>query len=115
MILVIAFALNLVFIVHNIYRYVYSLKMNQTLIVTFYALILMVTLARVVEFVTRAFDPKHGFFPNESSLIVSLEFIRSFLTIGIELTLVLTIHKLLHGLKLVSGYMNNSLIKRKDR
>ena len=44
---------NLFFILHNISRYVIGLKMNRPLIVTFYVLILVGTLLRIIEYSLR--------------------------------------------------------------
>ena len=114
-VLVLVFVLNLVHIVYNIYKYVYGLKMNKTLIIVFYTLISVATLTKITEFSTRAFDPEHGFFPNDNHPIIfytnrlGLTF-----TICIELTLILTIHKLLLGLKLMTGKLNRLEVKKQD-
>ena len=68
----------------------------------------MVTLTKIIEFSTRAFHPKHGFHPNDGeSFIIYINYFGGTLSIGVELTLILTIHKLLLGLKLVTGKLNS--------
>ena len=42
-------SLNLLFILHNIYRYIIGLRMKQTLIWMFYILILVCTVLRIVQ------------------------------------------------------------------
>ena len=42
--------LNLLFIFNNIYRYIIGLKMTKTLIITFYALISLGTISRIINY-----------------------------------------------------------------
>ena len=94
MILVLAFIFNVIFIVHNIYKYIIGFRMKQKLIVAFYVLILMSTLARIAEFCARTFHPTHGFFPNEDIFILYINVFALTLLICVELTLILTMHRL---------------------
>ena len=41
------FLLNFVFIIHNLYKYIYGLKIYRTLIVVFYFLITLSTICRI--------------------------------------------------------------------
>ena len=58
------FSVNLLFIVHNIVRYVFGLRMKQTLIVVFYAILLVNQCLRILEFTLRALFADKGFLPN---------------------------------------------------
>ena len=114
MILVLAFILNLIFIAHNIYKYVFGLRMKQTLIVTFYILIFVGTLCRIAEFCARAFHPEHGFYPKEDTFILYINSFALTLMICVELTLILTMHRLQLGLKLITGKITHQEVKRKE-
>ena len=56
------FFVNFVFIIHNLYKYIYGLKIYRPLIVIFYMLITLSTICRISEFVCRAVDPEHSYF-----------------------------------------------------
>ena len=77
----------------------------------------MATITRIIEFLTRIFNPKHGFFPNDETmdLITFSNELGLTFTICIELTLILTIFKLKLGLKLINGKLNNQEVKRYDK
>ena len=52
------FLFNILFILHNIYKYVIGLKMKETLVVLFYALLLAGTLARAIEYCLKIANPE---------------------------------------------------------
>ena len=62
------FALNLLFTIHNIVRYILGLKMKQKLIVIFYVMISLASFFRIIEFILRAALPDN-FWPTEDKKI----------------------------------------------
>ena len=88
------FGMNLLFIVHNIYKYIYGLRMKQTLILTFYSLLLLSTVTRIAEFCSRGFHPEHGFYPQEDTFITYINAFALTFMICVELTLILTMLRL---------------------
>ena len=103
LVFVLLYMLILMFISHNIYRYIYRLRMKQCLIVQFYILIFLGISTRIVEFFVRAFNPVHGFYPEEAAYIQYIDAFALTLAICVELTLILTVHKLTLGLRLTIG------------
>ena len=95
------FLLNLAFIVHNICRYIVGLKIHRTLIVLFYALILVSTVCRIVETAGRAIDPEHAFFKGEKKYEKLSGEIALFAIICIGLTLIVTINQLTLSLQVI--------------
>ena len=83
---------NLLFIIHNIYKYVFGLKMQKPLIVTFYVLILLGTVLRIIILGLYIVNPEDNFLNNEP--VFYAERIALFVFICIELILIQTMHKL---------------------
>ena len=101
---------NLMFILHNIYRYVIGLKMNRPLILAFYLLLLISTILRVIEFgfwIARTFTDKLYetpiFYAGSSALAASM---------GVELVLILTMHRLSLSLQLLVGKINQRELQK---
>ena len=90
--------LNLLFIVHNIFRYVIGLKMKRLLIWTFYILVLIGTLLRIIEF--SLYIPKPD---RDDNFTYTFDDYAAVATMFVELTLILTIHRLYLALKLLLG------------
>ena len=47
--ILLSFLFNLAFIAHNLYRYIFRLKIYRPLILMFYGFVLLATLLRIVE------------------------------------------------------------------
>ena len=81
--------LNLLFILHNMFRYILGLKMQRPLILTFYTILLIATTLRIIEFILRLVYPEQRdytvinpvFLFNQMALFASM---------SVELTLILT-------------------------
>ena len=91
------------FVLHNVYKYLYGLKMRKPLISAFYAVLLLGQICRIVEF--------SGFIKYRDSMTLSrpegivlyawnLSFLAS---LNIMLILILTMHRLYLALNLVNG------------
>ena len=86
------FLINLVFILHNMYRYVYGLKIYGSLIVIFYVLILVSTTCRIVETIVRMVQPDHAFFGGSNIVGHSAEETALVTIICLGFILIITMH-----------------------
>ena len=95
-------SVNLIFILHNIYKYVIGLRMKHQLIWMFYTLVLLGTIFRISEFTFSTIYP-------EDKTRIEADILNIFVTAGlsisiyVELTLILTIHRLTLALKFLLG------------
>ena len=106
------FFINLLFIVHNIVRYVYGLGMRQNLVVMFYIMISLTTVSRIVEFTFRAIDPENSFPPNVDVRIIFAEDFAATFSVCVEIVLTLTMLKLCLALKLINGSIDLEQVKK---
>ena len=104
--------INLFFIIHNICRYIMLQKMNQALIIIFYGLLLMQNILRLVEFSFRTALPEQNFFPNENIVIQSADNSAIVMMVFVEITLILTMHRLYLALQLVNGVTSHKQVQR---
>ena len=111
--IVISNSLALVFIFHNIYRYVIGLQMRQPLIWMFYILILVCTILRIIQFSLLIYNLELDFFTNSTALVIHQLVVSA--AIYVELTLMLTMHKLCIALKLILGEISQYEVKRAER
>ena len=51
------FALNLILVMHNVYRYLWKLKITKNLILLFYIFVTINCVGNIVEFFLKADDP----------------------------------------------------------
>ena len=86
------FLLNLVFIIHNIFRYVYGLKIYRSLVMIFYVLIVISTFFRIVEAITRANNPQKAFFGQKDNLLLFSQEAALVTIVCIGLLLVVTMY-----------------------
>ena len=105
---------NLVFIVHNIYKYVIGLNMNRYLIVTFYILTLLSTLTIITEFSFQTASISN-LAPFKSATIFYTNALGLLLGICIELVLILTIHRLTLALRLIMEHINLAELRKAER
>ena len=96
---------NLIFILHNICRYIIRLKICQTLIISFYVMVILATSFRIVEISAKIRDPSSGFFPMERYIEILMT-CALFFMIGTGLTLIVTMHQLSLTLKTISSQKN---------
>ena len=92
------FLANLAFIIHNLYRYVYGLKIYRSLVVVFYVLIFISTSFRIVEAVYRAIDPQRAFFGTKQYIYSLSQEIALVAIVCIGLLLVVTMYQLILSL-----------------
>ena len=96
------FVLNIFFILHNIHRYIIGLKMKETLVVLFYALLLVGTSARAVEYCLKIVDPgKSG--EHESKAIFYTGSLALTIMVMFEVVMIVTMLRLTLSLKLMRG------------
>ena len=105
---------NLLFIVHNIYRYVIGLNMKRYLIVTFYALTLISTLTRIAEFSFQTASISK-FVSNKSATIFYTNALALLLGICIELVLILTIQRLTLALRFIIEDIHLARLRQAER
>ena len=55
--MILLFSINLLFIMHNLYKYIYCLKIYRALIILFYCLVTVSTICRIIEYLCRAINP----------------------------------------------------------
>ena len=77
--------------------------MKQFLILQFYILLLFGTISRLVEYCFRVAYPEQSFFTVSNAGIFYSGTLASMMMIFVELTLVLTMHKLMLSLELLLG------------
>ena len=80
------FILNLAFIMHNVYKFVIGLQMKRPLIITFYILIFLGTVFRIVEYGFRIYQADQF----ETLVIDYANTFALYVSICVELTLLLT-------------------------
>ena len=51
------FALNLILVIHNVYRYLWRLKITKNLIVLFYVFVTINSVGNIAEYFLKASDP----------------------------------------------------------
>ena len=51
------YAVNLLIVIHNVYRYLFKLKITKSLIVMFYVFVTINSIANIIEFIYKAKDP----------------------------------------------------------
>ena len=86
------FIMNFVFILHNLYKYIYKLKIYRTLIVLFYILITLSTFCRIFQYINRAVDPENSYFGGQSIIEQISGEIALFFMVCIGLTLIATMY-----------------------
>ena len=108
------FFLNLIFTLHNIFRYILGLKMKKKLILLFYSFLVIHNVLRIIEFCFRTAQPNNNFEPDESLSIFYLSSLALTTQIGIELILILTMHRLFLALRLINGKINKNQAKSRE-
>ena len=102
---------NILFIVHNIYRYVIGLRMDKPLIWIFYILLLLLTIMNTIEFYYQieypTVDNKFAGYSDDRVGFLAIQ-----MGEGIIVTLILTMHKLELALKLILGQINLNSMKK---
>ena len=106
--------LNLLFILHNIWKYVYGLKMKRPLIVIFYSLMFLTTVSRIIEFILRIANPEQSTQYTQIAIYNVFNFASLAASYTI-LTLVLTMHWLSLTLKLLLGEISLRSMRRSER
>ena len=104
--------LNLLFILHNMFRYILGLKMQRPLILTFYTILLIATTLRIIEFILRLIYTEQSDYADPVFLFNQMAL---FASMSVELTLILTMQRLALGLRLILGEINICVIKRQQR
>ena len=104
---------NLLFIIHNIYKYVFGLKMQKPLIVTFYSLILLGTILRIILLGLYIANPLDHPFSNET--IFYLEKGSLFVFVCLELILIQTMHKLKLCLRQLMEEITEDSVKNSEK
>ena len=107
------FAFNILFILHNIFRYIIGLKMKETLIVLFYVILLLGTVLRAIEYCFKIMDPEHSFVPVSREIYISSK-ISFTVMILVEIILMLTMYRLTLSLKLVEGKIDIGQMRRAE-
>ena len=97
------FVINLIFIIHNLVRFIFGLRMKQNLILAFYSTILIGQIFRITEFSLRAVFPDRCFLPNLDFRILAAELLGSTASVAVELILIQTMLKLSLALRLLTG------------
>ena len=95
------FLINLVFILHNMYRYIYGLKIYGSLIVIFYVLILVSTICRIVETIVRILQPGKAFFSSTNVVGHSAEETALASVVCLGFILIITMHQLTMSLQAI--------------
>ena len=108
------FSVNLLFIVHNIVRYVFGLRMKQTLIVVFYAILLVNQCLRILEFTLRALFADRGFLPNIDRKIFYANCFSAISSVLLELVLIMTMFKLYLALRLIQGSLDHNQARKRE-
>ena len=85
------FVFNLLFILHNIYKYIIGLRIKKTMILLLYILLLFGTFVRTIEFGMKIVDPWHSFLPMSKPIFYTGTTALT-LMICVEITLILTMH-----------------------
>ena len=101
------------FIIHNIFKYVIGLKMKRPLIWIFYILLFIAGILRIVEFSVLIVHP-------EQSSHYSMQFLYqisqygTILSVFVALVLILTMHKLELAIKILQGLESLDGTKRQE-
>ena len=66
-VITVLFLFILGFILHNLYRYIYGLKIYRPLIVIFYTLIFIDVILRIIEASVRIFETRTAFFSRKQA------------------------------------------------
>ena len=106
--------MNFIFIMHNLYKYIYGLKIYRTLIVIFYILITLSTACRIFQYVCRALDPENSYFGGQSKYEQISGEIALFFMICIGLTLIATMYQLTMSLQIVLGEISEEQLARRN-
>ena len=106
---------NLLFILHNIYKYVIGLKMKQPLIWMFYLFLLLETVLKIIEFSLSIVYPDPNYQSRQAAVIFWINISGLVTAFFIEMILVLTMHTLALSLKLILQEINLQNMKRHKR
>lgn len=105
---------NLLFILNNIFRYVIGLKMTKTLIVIFYVLIFVGTLLRIIEYGFWISDTS-GNLVKKSNQVYYADNFSLIAQVFVELTLMMTMHRLYLAIKIILGQISLNSMKRAEK
>ena len=89
----------------SLFRYIFGLKMKETLIVSFYVLIALGTSLRAVETYMKITDPEHSYLSlSRPQFYLGTAALTAM--ICVEIVLMLTMHKLTLSLKMLNGQIS---------